>query len=174
MPNPVLSSSMTYYRLWNKSNTTDGITRAVTAYPSECTCSLPVLVGFMLHNRQLSVQCIANHCLSFCRFSFSHDIVPPSSICGFWLPLWYFRTFLPKNVEQPQYKLQTTFVCKFVYLFFITEMQLQRNLYLLIPRCLLTSLCNPPTHPQPHYRTWVRVIYLQMVTVTLLINNRLS
>jgi hypothetical protein len=57
------------------------------------------------------------------------------------------------------------YVISFIY-FFIAEMQLQRTLYLLIPQCLLTSLCHPPTHPQHHYQTPVKVMYLQMETVT--------
>ena len=32
--------------------------------------------------------------LSFCTFSFSHCIVWPSSIYGFWLPLWYLQSLL--------------------------------------------------------------------------------
>ena len=38
--------------------------------------------------------CFIDHCLSFCTFSFGYCIVGPSSIYGFWLPLWYFQTFL--------------------------------------------------------------------------------
>ena len=94
----------------------------------ECTCSLPVLIGFILHTRQLSVQCIATHCMSFCRFSFSHNIVPPSSIYGFWLPLWYFRTFLPTNMEQPQYKLQTICICKFFFFLFYCRDAVKKKL----------------------------------------------
>ena len=32
--------------------------------------------------------------LSFCHFSFGHCVVCPSSIYGFWLPLWYLQTLL--------------------------------------------------------------------------------
>jgi len=35
-------------------------------------------------------------CLSFCTFSFGHCTVCSSSIYGFWLPLWYLQTLLPK------------------------------------------------------------------------------
>jgi hypothetical protein len=34
------------------------------------------------------------HCSSFYPFSFGHCIVCPSSIYGFWLPLWYLQTVL--------------------------------------------------------------------------------
>jgi hypothetical protein len=33
--------------------------------------------------------CFVDHCLLFCFFSFCHCLVCPSSIYGFWLPLWW-------------------------------------------------------------------------------------
>jgi hypothetical protein len=47
-------------------------------------------------NRSL-VLCVylVDRCLFFCTFSFSHCIVYPSSIYGFWLPIWYLQTLLP-------------------------------------------------------------------------------
>ena len=33
-------------------------------------------------------------CLSFCQFSFDHCVVCPSSIYGFWLPVWYIQSVL--------------------------------------------------------------------------------
>jgi hypothetical protein len=36
--------------------------------------------------------CFVDRCLSFCPFSFSHCAVCPSSIYGFWLPLWNLQT----------------------------------------------------------------------------------
>jgi hypothetical protein len=38
--------------------------------------------------------CFVDRCLFFCTFSFGHCVVCPSSIYGFWLPLWYFQTLL--------------------------------------------------------------------------------
>ena len=38
--------------------------------------------------------CLVDRGLSFCLFSFGHCIVCPSTIYGFWLPLWYLQTFL--------------------------------------------------------------------------------
>ena len=38
--------------------------------------------------------CFVDRCLSFCPFSFGHCVVCPSSIYGFWLPLWYLQTLL--------------------------------------------------------------------------------
>ena len=32
--------------------------------------------------------------LCLCPFSFGHCIVCPSSLYGFWLPIWYLQTFL--------------------------------------------------------------------------------
>jgi hypothetical protein len=42
--------------------------------------------------------CFEDHCLSFSRFSFGHCVVCPSSICGFWLPLWYLQILLTSVV----------------------------------------------------------------------------
>ena len=38
--------------------------------------------------------CSVDRCLSFCHFSFGHCVICPSSIYGFWLPLWYLKTLL--------------------------------------------------------------------------------
>jgi hypothetical protein len=38
--------------------------------------------------------CFVDHYLSFCTFSFDHCVVCSSSICGFWLPLWYLQSLL--------------------------------------------------------------------------------
>ena len=35
--------------------------------------------------------CFVNYCVSFWSFYFAHYFVCPSSIYGFWLPLWYLR-----------------------------------------------------------------------------------
>ena len=45
------------------------------------------------HNLVLFV-CFVDRYLSFCPFSFVHCVVFPSSINGFWLPLWYLQTLL--------------------------------------------------------------------------------
>jgi len=41
----------------------------------------------------LFVYCFVDRCLSFCSFYCGHCVFCPS-IYGFWLPLWYFQTFL--------------------------------------------------------------------------------
>ena len=43
--------------------------------------------------------CFVDRCLSFCTFSFGHCVVCSSSICGFWLPLWYLQTLLSYNID---------------------------------------------------------------------------
>jgi hypothetical protein len=40
-----------------------------------------------------SLVCFADHCLSYCPFSFGHCVFCPS-LYGFWLPLWYIQTLL--------------------------------------------------------------------------------
>ena len=40
--------------------------------------------------------CFVDRWLSFCTFSFGHCVVCSSSICGFWLPLWYLQTLITK------------------------------------------------------------------------------
>ena len=42
--------------------------------------------------------CFVDRFLSFCTFSFGHCVVC-SSMYGFWLPLWYFRTLLSNNPD---------------------------------------------------------------------------
>ena len=36
---------------------------------------------------------------SFCAFSFDHYVVCPSSIYGFWFPLWYFQVLFSNNIN---------------------------------------------------------------------------
>jgi len=48
--------------------------------------------------------CFVSRCLSFCPVSFDHCVVCPSSIYGFWLPLWYMQTLL--SMKTTTFKLQ--------------------------------------------------------------------
>ena len=41
--------------------------------------------------------CFVDRSLSFCTFLFGHCVVCSSSICGFWLLLWYLQTLLKKG-----------------------------------------------------------------------------
>jgi hypothetical protein len=43
---------------------------------------------------QLSVLCFVDHYCSFCQFFFNHCIVRLSSDCGFWSPLWDFKSYV--------------------------------------------------------------------------------
>ena len=54
----------------------------------------PVFSGVRVTRSLVLYICFADHCLSFCTFSFGHCVVCSSSIYGFWLPLWYLQTLL--------------------------------------------------------------------------------
>jgi hypothetical protein len=56
--------------------------------------SLPVFSGVRVTRSLVLYVCFVDRCLSFCTFSFCHCVVCSSSICGFWLPLWYLQTLL--------------------------------------------------------------------------------
>jgi hypothetical protein len=57
--------------------------------------------------RSVLCVCFVDRCLSFCPFSFGHCVVCPSSIYGFWLPLWYLQT-LQAEINQNYYKEKQT------------------------------------------------------------------
>ena len=62
---------MPHHRVCNKSNTTDATSGAGRSYPyGEHMSSLPGLLGFVLLNFQLFVQCFINHYGFLCLFSF--------------------------------------------------------------------------------------------------------
>jgi hypothetical protein len=48
---------------------------------NEYSCLMNIHVKIIL----FSVWCFVDHCLVFCHFSFSHCVVCPSAIYGFWL-----------------------------------------------------------------------------------------
>jgi len=56
--------------------------------------SPPVLSGVRITRYLVLFVYFIFRCLSFCTFSFGHCVVCPSSIYGFWLPLWYLQTLL--------------------------------------------------------------------------------
>ena len=58
----------------------------------EHTSSSPVLSGVRVTRSLVLYVCFVDRCLPFCTFSFDHYVVCSSSICGFWLPLWYLQT----------------------------------------------------------------------------------
>ena len=53
--------------------------------------SPPVFSGVRVGRSLVLCVCFVDRCLSFCPVSFGHCAVCPSSIYGFWLPLWYLR-----------------------------------------------------------------------------------
>ena len=56
--------------------------------------SPPVFSGVRINRSLVLYVCFVDRCLSFCTFSFGHCVVCPSSIYGFWLPLWHLQTLL--------------------------------------------------------------------------------
>ena len=56
--------------------------------------SSPVFGGVRVNPSLVLCVCFVDRCLSFCLFSFGYCVVCPSSIYGFWLPLWYLQTLL--------------------------------------------------------------------------------
>ena len=61
--------------------------------------SPPVFSGVCVTQSLVLCVCFVDRCLSFCMVSFGHCVVCPSSIYGFWLPLWYFQTLLTQNYK---------------------------------------------------------------------------
>ena len=59
---------------------------------TEHMSSSPVLSGVRVTRSLVLYVCFVDRCLPFCTFSFDHCVVCSSSICGFWLPLWYLQT----------------------------------------------------------------------------------
>ena len=62
--------------------------------PELCTIPdfTPDFSGICVTGSLVWCVCFAYRCLSFCPFSFGHCVVCPSSIYGFWLPLWHLQT----------------------------------------------------------------------------------
>ena len=71
-----------------------GTNGAKTAYASGAPEFTPIFSGVRVTRSLVLCVCFVNRCLSFCNFSFGHCVVRPSSIYGFWLPLWYIQTLL--------------------------------------------------------------------------------
>jgi hypothetical protein len=61
--------------------------------------SHPVCNGVRVTRSLVLCVYFVDRCLSFCTFSFGHCVVCSSSICRFWLPLWYLRTLLRISVS---------------------------------------------------------------------------
>jgi hypothetical protein len=67
---------------------------AGTAYSFGSAEFTPGFSGVRVTRYLVLCVCFVDRCLSFCPFSFGHCVVCPSSIYGFWLPLWYLQTLL--------------------------------------------------------------------------------
>ena len=52
---------------------------------------VPVILSLVLY------VCFLDRCLSFCPFSFGHQVVCPSLIYGFLLLLWYLQDLLSND-----------------------------------------------------------------------------
>ena len=52
-----------------------------------------VFSGVLVTRSVVLCVCFVDRCLSFCTFSFGHCMVC-SSICGFWLPIWFLQILL--------------------------------------------------------------------------------
>ena len=70
---------------------------AETAHLSGAPEFTPDFTGVRVTRSLALCVCFVDHCLSFCPFSSGHCVVCPSSIYGFWLPLWYLQTLLEKE-----------------------------------------------------------------------------
>jgi hypothetical protein len=69
------------------------IEQELSTFPENLS-SPPVFSGVRVTRSIVLCVCFVDRCLCFCPFSFGHCIVCPSSMCGFWLPLWYLQTLL--------------------------------------------------------------------------------
>ena len=76
------------------------LTRRVSLVEQELP-TLPVNLSSPQIFSEVNVACslvlcvyFVDRCLSFCPFSFGHCVVCPSSINGFWLPVWYRQKWL--------------------------------------------------------------------------------
>ena len=67
---------------------------ACTAYSSRAPEFSVCFSGVRVTRSLVLFVCFVDRCLSFCTFTFGHYVVCPSSIYGFWLPLWYLQTLL--------------------------------------------------------------------------------
>jgi hypothetical protein len=87
--------------------------------------SPPVFSGIPVTQSLVLCVCFVDRCLSFCTFSFGPCAVKPSSIYGFWLPLWYLLSDLLRYTDSDNpvgiFKL-------FLYLSCITKAKYCRRL----------------------------------------------
>ena len=63
-------------------------------WPRICSTCHKHFSGVRVTRSLVLCVCFVDRCLSFCAFSFGHCVFCSSSMCGFWLPLWYLQTLL--------------------------------------------------------------------------------
>jgi hypothetical protein len=90
--NPVLSSFMSYHRVYNKSNTAGSTCEQELKTLPEHLNSLPVFRG--VHVAQSFVFCVMFCRLLFILLSFFVILLSVLLYCDFWLTLLHFQTFL--------------------------------------------------------------------------------
>ena len=94
---PFLFSFLTYQRFVTRLTQRVPIVEKELVPLPEHLSSSPVFSGVGVAPYLVLCVFFVVRCLSFCTFSFGHCVVCSSSIYGFWLPLWYFRT-LPTDI----------------------------------------------------------------------------
>ena len=72
---PVLSSFMTYHRVYNQINTTGATNEAGTAHPSGAPDFTPVFSRVRVTLSVVLCVSFVGRCLSCCTFSFGHCVV---------------------------------------------------------------------------------------------------
>ena len=84
---------MSFIFVWN------GITKMLSTLAKlvkedHLIVSPPVFSGVHATRSLVLCVCFVDRCLSFCPFSFGHYVVCPSSIYGFWIPIWFLQILL--------------------------------------------------------------------------------
>ena len=92
----VLITSRSFSHAWLITGFVSRLTRRVPLVEQEPSLFRSTPVFSVVRVTPSLVLCVMfiERCLSVCSFPFGHCVVCPSSICGFWLPLWYLQTLL--------------------------------------------------------------------------------
>ena len=116
----VVNTSRSFPHSWVTNVFVTRLTRRVSLVAQELltlpeNLSPPPVLSEVLVTRSL-VLCVffVDRCLSFCPFSFGHYVVCPSSIYGFWLPLWYLQT-PPLPFSTPWWQVQRFYILHMIY-----------------------------------------------------------
>ena len=82
-----------YAFICNKKNMMPRVEQELLTLP-EFLSPPPFCIGIRFIRWLVLCVCFVDRSLSVCLFSFGHCVVCPSSIYGFWLPLWYCQRLL--------------------------------------------------------------------------------